>query len=645
MIMKQRTFQSLATIIFLFALTFVLASCSTDSDDETYFQNGTTGGGDIVETNTGDDGLENFSVELNTAALSETESIPTDTTDDSYEDYVENVQNDDPFKNNFTITFTNDDVTIEGYDESDTDFLFYKEGAKLTVTAQKKAHYILKGTSDNGAFKITGAEKKAWVELAGLTLKNQTGAAIQKQSDKRLYLTVASGTTNTLCDGENYTMEGDEQQKGTIFTEGKLIINGMGTLNVKAIGTDKNAIVSDDYLRIRKNTNINITATTKNGIKTNDAILIDGGVLNVSIGSTAGKGLSTDGYMEVSGGRTTIITTGDGTYADGETTACACIKTDSIFRMTGGELWLKSTGQGGKGISCDQELFLEGGKVRVITTGTRYTYGNSSTRPGDMGGSASSANRTSAKGIKADKAIYVSGGDIAVRSSGGEGSEGIESKTAVYISGGTVQASCYDDCINASSGIVISGGNVYAYSSTNDGIDSNGPLTISGGVVLASGSTAPEEGIDCDQNTFTLTGGIVVGVGGATSTPATNTSTQPSIIYGGSGSQGTLVTLVGSTGEHILSYTLPRTYSQMTMLVSSPQLSTGNTYYFYIGSTLTGTTTFHGLQTEGSVSVGSSLASATLSSPITTVGTVSGGMGGGGNMTPGGGNMGPGGRW
>ena len=636
--MKQRTFPSLTTFICLFALTFVLASCSTDSDDGTYFENGTTDGSVSAATDTGGDDLETFSVELNTAALSETESIPADATDDSYEDYVENVQNDDPFKNNFTITFTDDDVTIEGYDESDTDFIFYKEGSKLTVTAQKKAHYTLKGASANGAFKITGAEKKAWVELSGLTLTNQTGSAIQKQSDKRLYLTACEGTVNTLCDGETYTMEGDEQQKGTIFTEGKLIINGTGTLNVKAVGTDKNAIVSDDYLRIRKNTNINITATTKNAIKTNDAILIDGGVLNVTVSSTAGKGLSTDGYMEVNGGRTTVVTTGGGTYADGETSACACIKTDSIFRMTAGELWLKSTGQGGKGISSDQELFLEGGTVRVITTGTRYTYGNSSSRPGSMGGSASSSNRTSAKGIKADKSIYVRGGDIAVRCTGGEGSEGIESKTAVYISGGTVQASCYDDCINASSGIVISGGNVYAYSSTNDGIDSNGPLTISGGVVVASGSTTPEEGIDCDQNTFTLTGGTIIGVGGATSNPTTNTSTQPSIIYGGSGSQGTLISLVSSTGEHILSYTVPRTYSQMTMLVSSPQLASGNTYYLYTGSTLTGTTAFHGLQTEGSVSVGSSLASATLSSLVTSVGNVSGGMGGGGNM-------GPGGRW
>jgi len=621
-------------LLFLSSLLFGLAACTTDdgNDEPTLII-------DPVETNdTSGDDLETFAVELNTEALTETETIPTDATDESYEDYVEN---EDAWNNNFTLTFTDDDVTIEGYDESDTDFSFAKDGAHLTVTAQKKAHYILKGTSANGSLTITGEEKKAWVELAGLTLTNPTGAALQKLADKRMFLTVDAGTTNTLCDGTTYT---DDTQKATVYSKGKLTVNGTGSLNIKSVGAEKNALHSSDYIRFRKNTNVSITATTKNGVRGVDAILIDGGVLNISVSSTAGKGLSTDGYMEVNGGRTTVITTGGGTYEDGEASACACIKTDSIFRLNAGELWLKSTGQGGKGISSDQEVYLNGGILRVITTGTRYGSSSSSQFGG---GSSSSANRTSPKGIKGDKNIYIAGGDIAVRCTGGEGSEGIESKSAVYISGGTVQASCYDDCVNAASSLNISGGNIYAYSSTNDGLDANGTIAISGGVVVSSGSTAPEEGIDCDQGNFAITGGVVIGVGGATSTPTANSCTQPSIIYGGTIASGTLVTLVDGSGTHLLSYTIPRTYNQLTMLVSSPQLTTGSTIYLHTGSSLSGTTTFHGLQTGGTISsVGSSLTSATLNSMVTTIGNVSGGMGGGGDMG-GGGNLpggGPGGR-
>ena len=56
--------------------------------------------------------------------------------------------------------------------------------------------------------------------------------------------------------------------------------------------------------------------------------------------------------------------------------------------------------------------------------------------------------------------------------------------------------------MNASKSIVINGGNIYCYSSGNDGVDSNGTLTITGGTIVSIGTTSPEEGFDCDQNTF-----------------------------------------------------------------------------------------------------------------------------------------------
>lgn len=67
-----------------------------------------------------------------------------------------------------------------------------------------------------------------------------------------------------------------------------------------------------------------------------------------------------------------------------------------------------------------------------------------------------------------------------MKATGGEGSEGIESKSVLTVNEGTVAALCYDDCMNASNSIVLNGGNIYCYSSGNDGIDSNGTLTITG---------------------------------------------------------------------------------------------------------------------------------------------------------------------
>lgn len=127
-----------------------------------------------------------------------------------------------------------------------------------------------------------------------------------------------------------------------------------------------------------------------------------------------------------------------------------------------------------------------------------------------------------------------------MRTTGGEGSEGIESKNVMTINGGDIAVYAYDDCLNASNNITINGGSVYCYSTGNDGVDSNGTLTITGGTVVASGTTSPEDGFDCDQNTFKITGGTVLGIGGGTSTPTANSCIQRSVIYGGSGSAGNI---------------------------------------------------------------------------------------------------------
>lgn len=183
--------------------------------------------------------------------------------------------------------------------------------------------------------------------------------------------------------------------------------------------------------------------------------------------------------------------------------------------------------------------------------------------------------------------------------------------------------------MNASESIVINGGNIYCYSSGNDGVDSNGTLTITGGTVVSIGTTSPEEGFDCDQNTFKITGGTILGIGGGTSTPTSGVCTQRTVIYGGSGSKGTLLSIQGS--DQVMSYTIPRAYSQMTLLFSSSKLASGTTYTIYTGGSVTGGTEFYGLTVGGIYTTGSQVATFTPSSMVTSVGNVSsGGPGGGG---------------
>ena len=253
----------------------------------------------------------------------------------------------------------------------------------------------------------------------------------------------------------------------------------------------------------------------------------------------------------------------------------------------------------------DQTLTVNAGTIKVITTGKQYTYGRLDTSP---------------KGIKSDGAMYLKGGTIMARCTGGEGSEGIESKSTMNISGGTIVAYCYDDAINSSKAMTISGGNVFAMGTNNDGIDSNSTLTVSGGVVIACGTTVPEEGFDCDQNTFTVTGGTMIGIGGTTSTPTASVTTQPVAILGGNSiSNGQYITVADNSGNNILAFKVPRDYSQQgyTLLVSSPKMTKGNSYIFSSGATVSGGSDFCGYVTDATVSGGSFLATLTLSLMIT----------------------------
>ena len=111
-----------------------------------------------------------------------------------------------------------------------------------------------------------------------------------------------------------------------------------------------------------------------------------------------------DSYTTISGGTTTITTSGsckmDTTYVTSEsfmvdTTSCAGIKCDSVFTMTAGSLTILSTGDGGKGINCSQNIEVSGGTLLVETEG-----GNNESKP---------------KAVKSDTGIILSGGSFTAR--------------------------------------------------------------------------------------------------------------------------------------------------------------------------------------------------------------------------------------
>ena len=133
--------------------------------------------------------------------------------------------------------------------------------------------YQLSGNSDNGEFYLTG-EYKATLQLNGLTLANPDSSAVHIKDGKRIKVSMAANTVNTLKDGVT-----DPTSKGCFHCKGHTEFVGKGTLNVSS--SINHAIYSKEYVTV-KNCTINVTGAKKDGIHCQEYCLISSGEVNIS---------------------------------------------------------------------------------------------------------------------------------------------------------------------------------------------------------------------------------------------------------------------------------------------------------------------------------------------------------------------------
>jgi uncharacterized protein YjdB len=538
-----------------------------------------------------------------------------------------------------TITYSGTSAMVSGYNAvADVmDVSVSGAGVTITYTGSENVAYKLTGTASNGYFKLYSSKKQVlW--LSGVSITNSSGAAINNQSGKRTFVYVDG--TNTLADGSSagYSTTGDEDMKGVFFSEGQLIFSGpsSGTNNLTVTASNaqsKSGIVSDDYIRMLRNAAVSVIAGSGagHGLKANEYVQISDGTLAITTKASMKKGITSDGYVLVEGGTSTIIVSGGVAYDsdDGEYTGSAGIKADNYFGMTGGTVTITNSGSGGKGIRAGNydyyssnnktldDSYISGGNLTINTTG-------------------SESNDVSCKAIKIgfkEKSgnSYIYGGNLLV--SGGatvascSKSETVEVKGKLTISGGSFYASSTgDDAINSQGELNISGGYVYGYSTQNDAIDTNCDFKISGGYVYAiTTKGSPEVALDANTEggyKLYITGGVVVAYGGLES---------------GYSSSNTVYTLSGTANawnalhngsSFIAAFKAPSSLSSFA--VCAPSLKSG-----YKGVTVSGTTYCNGVWATSGISGGTSVTLSAYSG-----GSQGGGPGGGGN--PGGG--GPGGH-
>jgi len=305
-------------------------------------------------------------ITLNRSALSE------DVTEGDFtqDDMIENMS----VTTTIALNFTDNDVEVTG---RATGVRITKEGAHVKVVCAKKGlKLVLSGKTADGGLQVF-SDNKYVIEMAGVSITNPNGSAINNQGKKTCYVVIDDDTNNTLVDGTGYAVEENGiQSKGTFFSEGQLVFSGYGSLDV--YGNNKHGIASDDYIRIRKGTNIYINiakhdGASGSGIKANDGVYINGGIVNIEANADGGKGINCEDSVIVNSGRLIVINTGaptvDSTIND--TTSCAGIKSDMTFIQKGGDIALLSKGEGGKGINTTGNIIVNGGTLTVVTLGEK----------------------------------------------------------------------------------------------------------------------------------------------------------------------------------------------------------------------------------------------------------------------------------
>ena len=584
-------------------------------------------------------------------------------------------------------------------------------GAHVTIDQTNTADvdndeitYSLSGTTTDGELTLNGSYK-CTIQLAGVTLTNPNGAAINIANKKRIQISAKKDTENTLTDGTN--------SKGCIYSKGGQIqLQGNGTLNV--YGNTAHAIKSTDYISI-KNLTLNVKSAVKDGINCNGYfqmksgtvtisgvgddgiqcdldgdtstgetkdhededsgnIYIDGGTLTITTTAAGTKGIKADSTAVVNGGTLTINASGSVDTSDATDPSYVAGIGAGKFVQNGGIITMTIKGTAGRGVKA-YDIVTNGGTLTIDNSATPTTIssdvksakglkglnialnagtisinmsGNASKAiragdgtkttstsggggwrawgpggggmgPGGGGGgnstgytnisgsytqgtsdgngptltvtqTGSSYNSSSAKAIKAICAITIYGGTTEVSTST-DGAEGLESKTSIDIQGGQHYFKCYDDCINSAGKIFFNGGTTVCYSNGNDAIDSNagttGAITIGNGNVFAYTTRgAPEEGFDCDNNSYIQITGTGIGIsaggaqGGGSSSSTISGAKQgyafvtSTISY----KSGTYYTLADAQGNNLVTYSFAANCSSSLALFTATGMKSGSTY-------------------------------------------------------------------
>ncbi len=561
-------------IIIMLLLSFTLVGCNESID--TSEQGNSTSNSQNVEVS---DTITNEQILLESSLL---------TLDEEFSD------KDFEIDNIFDSVY---DIVLSDNGSTSTSSSISVSGNVITITDE--GSYYVSGVLTNGQIVVeTEDTDQVQLILDGVTISNDSTAAVNIVSTDKVFITTEKDSTNTLS--SNIVENEDSNIDAVIFSKSDLCLNGEGELVID--GSNANGVTSKDDLKVTSGT-YSITADG-HAFEANDSIRVSNGTINIisqkdgfhcdnddvalgyiyitngifNINSFA-DGFDSSSIIQIENGEFNIIT-GDGS-ADAEMEA-----TPNNMMQDGQENQIAEVVEedtiSQKAIKADAHISILGGNFIIDAYDDAiHSDGHVEIHSGDLN------IKTGDDAVHADTLLEIFDGNLDIPHC----FEGLEA-SLIYIYDGNIDIFGFDDGINAASdtanqeiAIHILGGNISIdVSEEGDGIDSNGDFYVSDGNILIS-STILDRDTIVDYNSYgEITGGTILGSGSVSRTRQNfgENSTQGSIMQDLNSWQTGEVTLTDSSGNIIAQFTPAKEYE--SVLISTPLIKQGESYTLTAGS-------------------------------------------------------------
>jgi len=499
-----------------------------------------------------------------------------------------------------------------------------------TVTINQGGTYVLSGELTDGQVVVNvNEDEKVHLVLNDVTITNQQGPAILVEQAEKVVTTLASDTTNTLTDGDDYQLDGDETEPdATFYSKEDLVINGDGELKVS--GNYNNGIRSkDDLILVSGEYTVN---AKNNALKGKDSVqILDG---SYTLTTEEGDGIQSNnsdeedkGYIAIDGGTFKITSGRDGVQAE------------TVVNIQQAEITIKtgenetSDEESYKGIKAGNSLLIQNGTFKLTTADdSLHSDGDIAIKDGEF------TLDSGDDGIHADNDLTIDGGTINVTDS----NEGLEA-SVITINDGDIAVVASDDGLNTSDGsssdteetggqegapgeeqaddsllLAINGGTLHV-DAQGDGLDSNGNIEMTGGTVTVDGPTEDNNGALDYEGDFEVSGGTLIAAwssGMAMNVSDSSSQASLGVYFSETQSAGTIVSLQDSDGNVIATYKPSKDFDHI--VISSSELEVDESYTLVSGTDANGTEQ-NGYYQDEEIVDGTELGTLALSDTVTNL--------------------------